>query len=194
MDRGDRKEEVKRVVEQRDESVFLVERLCLLVDRVHLHGMDAELVGQAKAALESINQEPFAPSLSLDALVYRQASQKDDRDWVSGEFSGRAFGEVLQGNGTRSKCIVAEHLLLTWADRYVGAAQVPLLVLADQPADEFIERRFTAGERIANMGAFQTLDLPLTHEAWRACPSHASEQHLPWADCRVGLESDRGQG
>lgn len=84
LDRGDRKEEVERVVEEGDEAEFLVERFRLLVDRAHLDGMDAECVGQTDAALERIDQEPLAPSLPLYALVHGQASQEDYRDRVSG--------------------------------------------------------------------------------------------------------------
>ena len=72
LDRGDRKEQVEHVVEERDETVFPVERLRLLIDGVHLHGMNAELLGQTGTALERIDQETHAPSLPLHALIHGQ--------------------------------------------------------------------------------------------------------------------------
>ena len=98
LDCGDRKEQVKLIIEERDETVFLVERFCLLVDRIHLDGMDAEFVGKAMTLLKRVDQEAHAPSLSLNRLVHRQAGQKNTGTGCKGslraELSGRFWKTI----------------------------------------------------------------------------------------------------
>ena len=98
LDCGDGKEQVKLVIEERDETVFLVERFCLLVDRVHLDGMDAEFVGQAVAASEE--RPSGAPSPSLPCTLWstarraRRITGTGCRGSFRAEDSGRFWKEI----------------------------------------------------------------------------------------------------
>lgn len=56
FDRRDGEKKMQFSIDQRDEAVFLVESLRLLVDSVYFNGRNAKLISQAGAALKGIQK------------------------------------------------------------------------------------------------------------------------------------------
>ena len=99
----------------------------------------------ALAGTEGLNQR-FAEALPLGVTVDGQAGEDEGRHRMPGQLSGGCRRQVLEGDRAGRQRVIPCHPISAGMVGDICPAEMALLVLADQSAQEFIERRFAAGK------------------------------------------------
>ena len=113
------------------EAVTLVEGLCLLVDGVHDHGVDRDIVANRQGSFNRVGQEHLANSLALRRNVYGQSANESSRYRVPGQFLRDFVRQDRQIDGEGAERVIAQHscsVLATAANEHAADPAFYILV------------------------------------------------------------------
>ncbi len=178
------------IVFQADEPIFQIERSCLVIDRIDLDRMHTQLFRKIKASGKCVDQEFFAKLLALARSVDRQSGDQNDGYWMFRQCAGGFFRQMLERHAARCQSVVSADPRLPLSHRDESTTKIPFFVLSDEPPNEIIERRFSAGKLRTIMRTVDPFDPPLRHDGRYGGMLHASTLRSQQADDR----SDRGTG
>jgi len=64
---------VQGIVDERDETIFLIEPARLLIKGLYFNGMDSKSLSDLKASSESVKEKSFSKPLTLRVLINGKA-------------------------------------------------------------------------------------------------------------------------